>query len=146
MASRLLAVGALLGGSLSPGQVVGGVDQGDVREGLRKISDLAREARVEFLGEQSDIVAQRQQTLEELARLVDAPQQGIVVGQPKAAGEKGTFPGRQAVLDLSGVVAHDKTVNEKALLDCLDGSDDARVGRWKEPDEREEQQARVERL
>src|SRR5205807_6707183 len=146
VAPRLLAVGALLGRSLSPGQVVSGVDQGDVRKGLRKISDLAREARVEFLSEQSDIVAQRQQTLEELARLVDAPQQDVVVGQPKAAGQKGPFAGRHAVLDLSGVVAHDEAVDEEVLLDRLDGSDDARIGRWKKPDQREQQQARVEGL
>ena len=107
---------------------------------------MAGEARVVLLCEQSDIVAQRQQALEKLARLVDAPLQDVIVGQPEAAGQKGPLSGRQAVNDLSGVVTHDKTVNEKALLDCLDGSDNAQVGRGQKADERQQQEARVERF
>src|SRR5271169_5999934 len=146
MTPRLATVGALLRWALRAGQVVGGVDQRDMREGLWEVSDLAREARVELLCEKSDIVAQRQQTLEKLAGLVDASLQDIVVGQPKAAGQKGPLSGRQAVHALSGVVTHDETVDDEAVFDRLYGSDDARVGRRKKADERHQQEARVERL
>src|SRR5271167_2878973 len=146
MVPRLAAGRALLRGPLRAGQVVGGIDQRDVREGLWEVPDLAREVRVVLLCEKSDIVAQGQQALEKLAGLVDASLQDIVVGQPKAAGQKGALSGRQAIHPLSGVVPHDETVGDKALLDCLDGSDDARVGRRKKADERQQQEARVERL
>src|SRR5260370_4300194 len=146
MTPRLAAVRALLRRALRAGQVVGSVDQRDVREGLWKISDLATEARVVLLREKSDIVAQRQQALEKLAGLGEAPLQDVVVGQPEAAGQKGPLARRQAVQDLPGVVSHDETVNEKALLDCPDRSDDARVGRGQKADERHQQEARVERF
>src|SRR5690349_9428807 len=146
MTPRLIAVRALLRRPLRTGQVVGGVDQRDVRESLWEVSDLAREARVVLLCKKSDIVAQRQQALEKLAGLLHAPLQDVVVRQPEAAGQKGSLSGRQAVNDLSGVVTHDETVDEKAPLDCLDRSDDARVGRGQEADERQQQEARVERL
>ena len=143
---RFPAVSALLRGSLRAGQVVGGVDQRDVREGLRKVADLAGEARVVLLGEESDVVTQRKQVLEKLAGLLDASLQDEIVGQPKAAGQKCPFSGRQAVHQLSGVVPHDETVDDEALLDCFHRSDDTRVGRRKESDERKQQEARVERL
>ena len=41
------------------------VDQRDVGEGLRKVADQAAGARIVFLAEQPDIVAQRQQPLEQ---------------------------------------------------------------------------------
>src|SRR5690242_17248837 len=93
MTPRLIAVRALLRGALRAGQVVGGVDQRDVRESLWEVSDLAREARVVLLCKKSDIVAQRQQALEKLAGLVHAPLQDVVVGQPEAAGQKGPLSG-----------------------------------------------------
>src|SRR5437763_1933285 len=139
MVPGLAAVRALLRGALRAGQVVGGVDQCDVREGLREISDLPTEARVVLLCEKSDIVAQGQQALEQLAGLIDAPLQDVIIGQPKAAGQKGSLSGREAVKDLSGVVTHDETVNEKAVLDCRDRSDDARVGRRQKANERQQQ-------
>ena len=48
--------------------------------------------RVVFLGQQPDIVAQRQQALEQRARLV-VPAEQKVVGEPEAAGEEGAFAG-----------------------------------------------------
>jgi hypothetical protein len=46
-------------------QVQGRYDQGDMRERLRKISDLPPHVRIVLLGEQADIVAKRQQALEQ---------------------------------------------------------------------------------
>src|SRR5271165_287620 len=51
--------GALLGGALAAGQIESGVDQCHMRERLRKVADLAPEARVEFFCQEADIIAQR---------------------------------------------------------------------------------------
>ena len=46
-------------------QVVRGVDQRDVRERLREVADQPLASRVVLLGEQADVVAQREQPFEE---------------------------------------------------------------------------------
>ena len=69
------------------------VDQREVRERLREIAELAAAAGIVFLGEQPDVVARRQQALEQLARLVVASLQDVVVGEPEAAGRKTPSPG-----------------------------------------------------
>ena len=78
----------MLGRSGRMAEVVGGVDEGDVGERLRKVADLPPRARVVLLGEQADVVAQREQPLEQRPRLVVAPLQDVVVGEPEAAGEE----------------------------------------------------------
>src|SRR6266511_6229288 len=47
------------------GQVAGAVDERHVRERLGEVAELAAEVRVELLGQQPDVVAQRQQALED---------------------------------------------------------------------------------
>jgi hypothetical protein len=56
-ADRLLALGPMLGRPVSPRQVVRGINQGDVRERLGKVSDLAFGSR-SYSCQQSNIVAQ----------------------------------------------------------------------------------------
>src|ERR1039458_8018724 len=53
-------------------QIEGRVDQCDVREGLREVSDQAFPLDVVFLREQAEIVAQSQQPLEERPRVLEA--------------------------------------------------------------------------
>ena len=48
-------------------------DEREVGEGLREVAELRPAMRIVLLGEQTDIVAQREQPLEELARLVVLP-------------------------------------------------------------------------
>ncbi len=136
--------GTLFGWSLASRQVESGVDERDVREGLREVPELASEAWIVFLGQKADIVAQGQQALEQLASLADAPLQDEVVGEPKAAGKKHPLAGRQPVDYLSGVVAANQPVDDEPALDRRDGSDDAWIGRRQKADERQEQEARVE--
>ena len=50
-----------------------------------------------LLRKQSDIVAQAQQSFEQRPRLIAAVLKYISVGEPKAAGKKGAFAGRQAI-------------------------------------------------
>jgi hypothetical protein len=68
-----------------------GVDQRDMRESLRIVADLPARLRVVLLGEEADIVAQLEQPLKERTGVITPTLQDIVVGQPKAAGEKGAF-------------------------------------------------------
>ena len=46
------------------------VDEREVRERLREVAELPARSRVVLLGEQADVVAEVEQPLEELARLV----------------------------------------------------------------------------
>src|SRR5689334_6900717 len=73
-----------------------GVDQGDMREGLRIVAHLPPCPWIVFFGEQTDIVAQRQQPLEQRAGVVVPALQDVVVGVPKAAGNKRPFVTGQA--------------------------------------------------
>ena len=60
---------AMLRGSARPRQIARGVDERHVRERLRKVAQHPPSLRIVFFGEQSHVVAQRQQTLEQLFRL-----------------------------------------------------------------------------
>src|SRR5215204_284438 len=59
-------------------EVQGGHDQRHVAERLREVAELAPQARVVLLGEQADVVAEREQTLEERSRLRPAAGEGVV--------------------------------------------------------------------
>ena len=52
----------MLGRAKCSGQVMGGVDQRDVREGLRVIADQPSCDWIVFLGKQTDVVAQFEQS------------------------------------------------------------------------------------
>src|SRR5690242_527079 len=87
---RLLARAALFGGLLAARglhtpEVERGIDERDVREGLREISDLSFDARIVLLGEQSDIIAQCEKVLEHPARVLMPAEQHVIVGEPEAA-------------------------------------------------------------
>ena len=72
-------------------EVVGAVNECEVRERLRKISELAVFFGIVLFGEKADIVAQREQVLEKGARFFDPALQGVVVNHPKATREKGSL-------------------------------------------------------
>src|SRR5690349_6951552 len=103
--------------------------------GLRKVAEHAPGQWIELLGEQADVIAARQQPLEEPPRFGVAALQHIIVDQPEAAGEEGAFPRRQAVdIVLVFVAQNELVLDQKALLDGAKGAADARVARGKEPD------------
>src|SRR5690349_11003464 len=66
-------------------KIVGAVDERDVREGLRKIAQLAFETRVVFLGQQANVVAQSKQPLEETMRVFVTAHRFQTVDQPERA-------------------------------------------------------------
>jgi len=65
-----------------------------MRKRLRKIAQLPARHRVVLLGEQPDIVAQGQKTLEQTAGLFVATEQDQVVGKPEAARQECSLPRR----------------------------------------------------
>src|SRR5437764_1127843 len=75
-----------------------------------------------------------------------APHERVVVGEPKAAGEKRTFAGRKPVVGGGAVIAKHETVHEQMLLDRLDRADHSWIVRRQEPDERNGERARVHQL
>src|ERR1700687_2597440 len=129
-------LGTLFRRSLASRQVESGVDERDMREGLREVPELTSEARVILLRQKADIVTQGQQALEQFTGFGDAPLQNEVVGEPKAEGEKHPLAGRQPVDYLSGVIATDQPVDDEAALDRRDGSDGAWVCRRQKADQR----------
>src|SRR5580704_1242432 len=138
--------GALLGRAFAAGQIEGGIDQRYMRKRLRKIPDLALRARVVFLCQQAEIVAEPEQPFEKAAGLGSPALQNVIIGEPEAAGQKSPFPWRQPIDPLAGIVAQHEPVDDQALFDRLDRADHARVGGRQKAHERQQQKARIERL
>ena len=81
------------------------VHERDMGERLREIANQTLSARVIFLREQPNVVAQGDQLLKQPSRVRETPDQDIGVGKPEAAGKEGAFTGRQPVLGLGGVIS-----------------------------------------
>ena len=141
-----LAVHALLRRARLLAQVERAVDQTDVTVGLRKIAQHAASQWIELFGEQTDIIAAREQTVEQPPSFRIAALQNIVVDEPKAARQKGSLTCRQAI-SIFGFVAEDEfAIDQQSILDRPKRSPNPRIGWGKKADERQQQQTRVEPL
>src|SRR5262249_43761165 len=140
----MILLGALMHGLAHARQVIGAVDQGQVRKRLRKIADQALGARIVFLAQQADFVAKSDQPPEQVFGFVEALLQNVNVDQPEAAGQEGALARRQRVFHVLGAVAQDETVADEPSLDRIDRADNARIGYRQEADARQQQQAGVE--
>src|SRR3954467_11871943 len=140
-----LLLGALLDWLRFLAQVHRGIDQRDVREGLREVAQLAAAARVGFLGEQADVVGEAAQALEQLARLGAPAEQDQAVGEPEAAGEEHPLALGQPVERFARAIAQHEAVLRELALDRLDGAAHARVAAGQKARHRDEEQARIER-
>ena len=97
------------------------IDQRDMGKGLRKISELTTQDGIVFLGQQANVVAQIEQTQEQIARLLSAAGKGIVVGKPERARQKRPLTRREAVdASLRRVPEHEAFV-DKFPLDRSNG-------------------------
>ena len=124
-----------------------GVDEREVREGLREVPDLPPGRDVVLLGEEPQVVPEREQPLEELLGLLAAALQHHHLHEPERAGQERPLAGREAVhvrVLLVRAVPLDEPVLREVALDRGDGGRDARVVDREEADERQEQEARVE--
>src|SRR5712692_10850855 len=135
---------AVLGRPDAGHQIVGGVDQRHVGERLGEIAEKALCPRVVFLGQQAEIVAQRQQPLEHRLGFLIATDHRERVREPEAAGQERAFLAGQAVVDPLRPVPQHEPVHHELALDGFDGADDARMGRRQESDLRQQQQRRIE--
>jgi hypothetical protein len=84
-------------------EVERGLDERHMAERLRRVADLTRIPGVVFLAEQPDVVAQREQPVEELMCLFVAADHVQGVGQPEAACQERALAAGQAVDGRSGV-------------------------------------------
>jgi hypothetical protein len=121
----------LFRGPIAAGQIVSRVDERDVAESLWKVPHLTPRAWIILLGQQSDIVPKRQQTLKHRPRFIDAALQYQIVDKPKTTGEECGLAWWQAVLCLAGVVAKDKAIYQQPALNCPHGAYDPRIG-WRQ--------------
>ena len=119
-------------------------DEGEVAEGLRRVAQLPAGLDAPLLAEEPDVVAQRQQALEQLPGLVApaSPDQGL--DQPEGAGQEHPLLAGQPVIALCRQVAAQEAVVRQLALDRVDGSDDARIIRREEPHPGQQQEARIQ--
>jgi hypothetical protein len=87
-------------------QAQGRSDESKMRECLREIAKLPLRLRVVFFRQQANIVAQREQTLEQRACFIIPMLQLVVAGKPEAAREKSTFSRHQTVDVRLGSIPH----------------------------------------
>src|SRR6188474_1919361 len=83
-----LLVGAVLRRPALAGQVAGGVDEAHVAHRLGEVPEEPARGGIVLLGQEPDVVAEREQPLEDLGRLADAALEREVVGQPERAREE----------------------------------------------------------
>ena len=102
----------------------GGVDEPDVAEGLGEVAEQFTGGRVDFLGEQVDVVEVGDGTLEDVPCPRGLAGQGL--GQPEGAQHEGALPAFQAVGSVAGAIAVDQAafVGE-ALGDGVDSGQHA---------------------
>ena len=111
---RSRMIGALLGGLRRARQVECAVDQRHMRECLRKIAEQLARGGIVFLAQQADIVAERDQPLEQGVCVVEPAEHHIGIDQPEAARQERAFARRQPVVRARGVVAQHQTADHQA--------------------------------
>ena len=86
--------------------------------GLRKIAEHASGQRIELFSEQTHVIAAREQPIEELLGFGVSALQYVIVDQPKAARQKSSFAGGQAVAGIFGFVSENEFVaDQQSVLD-----------------------------
>src|SRR5205814_1422451 len=98
-----------------PRQRAGGVDDPHVAVRLRHVAQLPSVVRVELLGEQAHVVADVQDTLEELPPFVGLADEMQVVGQPDRADDEGALLAAEPVAAVVVVVAKDEAVLQQLV-------------------------------
>src|SRR5690242_2706603 len=97
---QVLFMSARRGGGVMAAQLPRRVDQAHHAERLRGVSDLSAAGRVVFLAQQPNVVAQSQQSIEQLGCLVVVADAAQRIGQPEAAGEEDALAAGQSVVAL----------------------------------------------
>src|SRR6266545_2670658 len=127
-------------------QVERGVDELEVRERLREVSEQSLRRRVVLLRDEPELGPHREQPLEQRVRLVVLAEQLEAVDEPERARQEDPLAGGQPVDALLAAVAEDEAVIDEVAADRVDRAAHARVARGEKADERNHEQARVERV
>ncbi len=137
---------AFFGGVAGGEEILGGVDEGEVRKGLGEIAGETAEVGVVFFREKTERGAERKQAFEEGEGFVAATEQRETIDEPKGARKERAFAGRETIDTglLAGVVALHEAVGGELALDRFDGAHDAFVVNREKADQREHEEARVE--
>ena len=119
--SRSSAIELLLHAGMAR-EVVGGVDERHVGEGLREVAHLPSGPHVVLLGQQPEVVAQTDQPVEHGVGVVVAADQVETVGHPERTGQEGTLVTGEPVhrAGVLGAVAQHEAVLGEPPLDDLD--------------------------
>ena len=97
--------------SCSARQIQGSIDQGDVRERLREVSQKTAATGIILFRQQADVIAQRKQPFEQHLRFCVPSLQHQVVSQPETAGEEGPLAWRQAIVRSASVIAQQQPID-----------------------------------
>ena len=132
-------------GSIRAQQIMRRIDKRQMRKRLRKVAQMTFGGWVVFLGQKPNIVPQRQQPFEQLARVVISFLQNVIVSKPETARQKYALARRQAVGPCAGVIPQNKAVAQRlrsmaAKVPRMRGSDGGR-----KPTIGNQQQAGIER-
>src|SRR5262249_61404212 len=121
--------------------------QGDVRESLRKISELTLYAGIVLFREQSKIVAHIEQPLEQFACFFFSAQQMPAIRQPKRARKKYSFGAGQSIhARFLWPIAQDETIRHQLAFNCLNRAANTFVSDRQKAGKRHYKQARVQRI
>ena len=113
--------------------------------GLGKVAEHSASDRIELLGQQSDIVATREQALKQPSRIFVSILQKIVVDQPKAASQESALAGREPIDAVLGFIPQDKLIlDRQPLLNRFERSANLWVIGWKKTNEGNQKQTCVQ--
>src|SRR5262245_42982940 len=121
------APGTLLAWLALSRDVVRGVHERDVGEGLREVADGALSTEIVLFGQQAQIVGQADEPLVQALGVRQASGQNVGVCKPEAAREKGAFTRRQSVVGRGRVVPEHQPAPQQLLLNSPDGAQHACV-------------------
>lgn len=140
-----LRFGAFLRRTSLPAQVQSAIDQPDVAVGLWKISQHAPCCRIELFGQQADVIAAREQTIEQRPCFRVTALQNVVVDEPEAACEERAFSGRQPIIDIvCFITQHELVIDQEPVFDRSKRALYPRIGRGQKADQRHQQETGVE--
>jgi len=114
---------------------------------LREIAEHTAGQRIELFGQQTHVVAARQQAIEQLSSFRITALQNVIVHEPKAARQKRTLALRRPITRILGFVAQNKlAIDHEFVLDRPERSLDTRIVRGKKTDKWKQQQAGIDSL
>src|SRR5439155_5644555 len=109
-----------------PSEAVRRAHHRHMREPLWEISCLSLRGDIVLLGQQTDVIGEREQPLEQRTGIVASPERGQRFYEPEGAGNERALPRWESIVKCR-IVANDQSIDDEPLLDPFDGAPSARV-------------------